>query len=196
MTRALYWIVHLCRGLRLGNNPVKCSQVAQVLLCSLVMNQPAVTGISAVSRVTIQVWWRAAGNGAWRVQHSFAGTHTHTHKKMQMSVRRWCTHRQTELGLTLNPMHLQVKQQLVRFNTQTSSKLCLANLLHASSCFLYRSANKWKRASALLEFQPFPQSPTFLPVNVIEGKQSQPPNAATSQIRPIFITSYLCSLLC
>lgn len=74
MTRALHWIIHLCRSLWLGNNPVKCSQVAQVLLCSLVMNQPAVTGISTVSRVTIQVWWRAAGNGAWRVQHSFAGT--------------------------------------------------------------------------------------------------------------------------
>lgn len=80
MTRVLSWIVHLCRGLRLGNNPVKCSQVVQVLLCSFAMNHPTVAGTSTV---LIQVHWRALRNGSWWDRHWSSIT-----RKKNLNLRR------------------------------------------------------------------------------------------------------------
>lgn len=90
---------------------------------------------------------------------------------------------------------LQVKQQLLRFNTQTSSRLRLANLLHASPWFLYRSANKWKWASASQNSSHSPKVPLFLPANVIEGKQSSQLRHNLPDKTHIYHMASLCGLL-
>lgn len=48
----------------------------------------------------------------------------------------------------------------------------------------------------LLEFQPFPQSPTFLPANVIEGKQSSQLRHNLPDKTHIYHMANLCGLLC
>lgn len=48
----------------------------------------------------------------------------------------------------------------------------------------------------LSEFQPFPQSPTFLPANVIEGKQSSQLRHNLPDKTHIYHMANLCGLLC
>lgn len=51
-------------------------------------------------------------------------------------------------------------------------------------------------SACLLEFQPFPQSPTFLPANVIEGKQSSQLRHNLPDKTHIYHMANLCGLLC